>query len=482
MSGTRRVVVLFQLAEAPFGVRERVKGVHRWAERHPGQWTLVHDAFAEERVGEFDGAIGPGRYPLIRAARKTGTPMVAATVHNIGERVPRVVEAYRQAGVLAGEHFIECGYSSVAFWGTTYCMASSQLERGLLYATPGLDARLAMDIRRAPRSRTRWPRYCAGLERLLDKLVPPVGILAANDVLALHAAEACAARGLRIPEDVGIVGVGNDPAVCLGAPAPLTSIDLGLEEVGYKAAVLLNRLMAGRPRLKGNVLVSPTLVARASTNRRLRGDGAVSRALDYIARRCHRPIRVADVAEAVGLSPRQLLRRVRSARRRTVAQEIRLARLRHAEELLQHTGLPLPRIAEAVGLSSDTHLIGAFTRRHGVSPAAWREGRPRPPAIGGDALALARRLLGRTRLVVDTVALCCGFGDVARFRQAFLTREGTLPGRWRQRYRAEHPDALLPAGKSQDLHVVIHYDGPWEKEEEEEVGSRQEAVGSEERR
>ena len=71
----------------------------------------------------------------------------------------------------------------------------------------------------------------------LQSLKLPVGIMACDDPRAHHFLEACRRLGLQVPEDVAILGVDNDELMCELCQPPLSSIETGIREVGYEAAV-----------------------------------------------------------------------------------------------------------------------------------------------------------------------------------------------------------------------------------------------------
>jgi LacI family transcriptional regulator len=70
--------------------------------------------------------------------------------------------------------------------------------------------------------------------------------VAANDDRGLEVLEACRQAGVRVPDAVTVVGVDNDEFLCNLSTPPMSSVDVGGERVGYEAAALLDRLMAGR--------------------------------------------------------------------------------------------------------------------------------------------------------------------------------------------------------------------------------------------
>ena len=79
----------------------------------------------------------------------------------------------------------------------------------------------------------------------LRALPLPIGILAVNDSQALRLMSACRMLGISMPEEAAVLGVNNDLVVCDAATPPLSSVDVNCGRIGYEAAALLDRMMAG---------------------------------------------------------------------------------------------------------------------------------------------------------------------------------------------------------------------------------------------
>ncbi|GAA2753559.1 LacI family DNA-binding transcriptional regulator [Amnibacterium kyonggiense] len=108
--------------------------------------------------------------------------------------------------------------------------------------------------------------YEAGLpaaRRVLDQCVPDA-ILCANDLLGVAALNVLRERGLRVPEDVAVVGMDDTDLAGMTRPA-LTSVDLGSIERARRAAQLLLRRLGGFDGPPERVVVEPTLRVRASS-------------------------------------------------------------------------------------------------------------------------------------------------------------------------------------------------------------------------
>lgn len=105
-----------------------------------------------------------------------------------------------------------------------------------------------------------------GMHRIMSQPDPPTAILAASDVLALGALRSSHQMGLRIPEDVSLVGMDNIPYSEYSIP-PLTTAHVPAYEMGYKAVeVIAQSLNAKDPKVVRECLPSP-IVLRESTQK-----------------------------------------------------------------------------------------------------------------------------------------------------------------------------------------------------------------------
>lgn len=105
--------------------------------------------------------------------------------------------------------------------------------------------------------------------KLLQLSPPPDGIFCYNDAIAYGAIAAVLEAGLRVPEDVAIVGCGN-LLYNKFLKVPLSSIDQQTAAIGQKAGKLALQLIgAGTPIAPQRILLEPKLVARKSTQRKI---------------------------------------------------------------------------------------------------------------------------------------------------------------------------------------------------------------------
>jgi LacI family transcriptional regulator len=374
MDAKRRVAVMFEPEYVELRHRETLRGVARYAEKVG--WHVAVDPYAAEGEGRgYDGIIATSRKWRGPALANSPVPVVLVRLGLVNQpQLVRVVENRYAAGRMAARHLVERGYHTFAYLGFSR-QTQSAIERQKLTLELhrlGRRADSARTFVTYASSRRWWKKVMASLGKWLDRLKRPAGLLVARPDFARALADLALRRGLRIPEELGIVAADNDPVLCELPPA-LTSIHFDYADVGHRAAEVLDRLMRGQPPPKRAVLVEPTLVPRRSTDREAVADPLIAKALWFIDCRRTEPIRPRHVAAAVGLSPRALGERFRRARGRTVLQEIIRARVEHAKLQLEGPRVPLRAVAHESGFGSYGAMLAAFRRHVGVSPSAWRQ-------------------------------------------------------------------------------------------------------------
>jgi LacI family transcriptional regulator len=202
----------------------------------------------------------------------------------------------------------------------------------------------------------------------------PLAVFAVEDFVGRMVIEACEDAGLRVPEDVAVLGVNNSPFVCCMLKPQMSSIELGAERIGYQAAVLLDQLMRGAKPPRDPMVIAPEeILERHSTELSRTEDRAVQEALRFIRDHLHRPVQVDAVARAAGCSRRVLELRFSTLLGRTPHEEIRRARIRQACEMLRKTDTIIEVLAELCGYMTRDRFNAAFKKETGMTPSKYRK-------------------------------------------------------------------------------------------------------------
>jgi len=210
----------------------------------------------------------------------------------------------------------------------------------------------------------------------LRRLERPVAVFCATDPIAVNALAACRKSGLRIPQQVAILGVDDDGLLCESSRPTLSSVQTDDTVLGREAARELDRLMRGRtPASPAGRLIPPTGIAERESTKSVPPAGhLIDRALRHIA--ADPSATVADIARKLGVSAPLLRLRFRETHGRSLRDEILDARLALTLQTLRTTAMPLSRVAETCGFASASHLSHFVKERTGRPPHAHRESTP----------------------------------------------------------------------------------------------------------
>lgn len=192
-----------------------------------------------------------------------GLPVVYLYQYTSEVQVPCIVPDDAGGGALAAEHLLELGHRRVAMInGPQHFQAARDRVAGFASALE----RAAVPWSGELLGGGEWSMVTGyrAAHRFLDRPEPPTAIFCASDVIALGAIAAAYERGLRVPEDLSIVGF-DDRLLASQAQPPLTTVALPLFEMGRVAgAIAVGAPPAGVARA-GLHTVPCSLVRRSTT-------------------------------------------------------------------------------------------------------------------------------------------------------------------------------------------------------------------------
>ncbi len=357
-------------------------GVSRYA--HQAGW-IVDSTMANYHYATLpqswrgDGILAlplPERRDLLGYLRKATVPVVALTADIEGIATARVILDNVRIGRIAARHLLERGFINLAFFKCTDYADIRGREAGFAAAVEEAGLRYeCLDWHAASRRKPRLDMQ-AWLKRRMADLPRPLGVMAQSDHRAYGLIDACQAAGLAIPEQVAVVGVDNDEYTCEFAPVPITSVDSGRQELGYRGAELLDRLMRGESPPTEPILIPPGgLVLRQSSDILAVEHPAVARALSFIWKFYAQPIGVDDVISAAAISRCGLYQAFEKHVGRTIHQELERKRIEHGQQLLLTTTDKISHVARLCGFRSGEQFCRVFTSLTGTNPRDFRRDR-----------------------------------------------------------------------------------------------------------
>jgi len=180
-------------------------------------------------------------------------PVVSASFIHESPGLPCIQTNCADIAKLAAEHFMERGFRYFGYCGLERMFWSrlrrehfqKAIEKAGHQVTVYQEPRLKKD--------RVWTREQHFLADWLKTLPLPVGIFACNDDRACDVVDSCMLAGLRIPEDIAVLGVDNDAFVCEMSDEPISSIGLNTQQAGYEAAELLDKMMKNNERINAQI-------------------------------------------------------------------------------------------------------------------------------------------------------------------------------------------------------------------------------------
>ena len=244
-------------------VSVRPRGRHRPGANRPAPW--VRDLATAGRQAAIVVTSELAAADLTALARAPMPVVVIDQLNLPNARLASVGSTNFAGGLAATQHLLDLGHRRIAYLGGP---AAAVCNQARMHGYRG-----AMEAAGAPvpdgyvrTGRFSYEHGIAGGAALLDLPQPPTAVFAGSDETALGVIEAARVRGLRVPEDLSVVGFDDTPVARLAAP-PLTTVRQPLREMGAVAVRTALRLAAGERVDSHHVELATELVVRQSTAR-----------------------------------------------------------------------------------------------------------------------------------------------------------------------------------------------------------------------
>ena len=334
----------------------------------PGVIRMAKEWHADAVIGQFE------QTDDVSLFRKNGIVVVAQDFKKRFPNIPNITADYVGTGRMAARFFLDRGFRNFGFFGfKDVCWSDERCEgfqREVTEAGFGSAFRSynLQDIDKL------WYYERDRLANWLRSLPKPIGIMACDDNQGNNLIEACHSVGIRIPSEVSVIGVDNDELLCSLSSPTLSSIQVDIEEGGYRTAQLIERLVTNPDAPREDIVLRPEkIVGRISTAAFATDDVQIQKAVRFIHQNYQKKISVKDVMREVALSRRLLERRFKNVTGQTLYQYISDLKIKRFAELLLDTDEQVVGIALSLGENDTKSISRRFKQIYGCAPNEWRE-------------------------------------------------------------------------------------------------------------
>lgn len=379
-----KIVLLSDFAEEY--TKNLLRGITRYSRDH-GPWTFCRTPlYYRETVGidgivqwakewEADGVIGQFHHEAeVKKFTDAGIPVIAQDSEERFADVPNITGAYHETGRLGAEYFLKKGFRNFAFYGFSNIVWSRERAEGFEEKIQEAGHVVHYYEHKDARSMDLWYYKPSDLSRWLNSLPKPIALMTCDDNQGHHITEAARHAGIRIPEELAVLGVDNDEMMCDLSDPPLSSIVLDTEKAGYEVARLMEKMITEKTCHGDDVVVKATqVITRHSTDIFASKDKYIVSALKYIHENVDKNLKVDQVLKEVPLSRRSLEKRFVQTTGYPVYEYIYNKRIEKFTQKLLETDLTIFEIALDLGLNDSKNIARQFKQIKGLTPVEYRK-------------------------------------------------------------------------------------------------------------
>ena len=374
-----------------------LRGIARYSQLW-GPWTLIlnnlndtSSVIAWTKSLKLDGLfVSSADYKLDHDAitSSLSIPIITMGQKPENDQIPYIISNSKEIAKISLQYLMGLNHKNLGVFTLTDYMRDRQRVKLFIKSAHdhGLEVDNYQDIDKTERSpiinfssygeyEDSWQKEIQKIIKWLKKLPKPVAIFTSYDTASYVLAQIASENKMVIPDEISILGVGNDETICEISNPTLSSLAMNYETSGYNAAKFMEEMILGKKQMKKHdIYVEPlNVIERMSTNYCAVQNEDVAKALHHIRQNCNNPIQVDQVVKITTLSRRQLERTFKQVVGRSINAEISRNRLQKVADVLTYSETSIEKIAATYGFSTTSYMAQLFKKRYNMTPLAWRK-------------------------------------------------------------------------------------------------------------
>ena len=360
--------------------RRLLQGLVSYADAHGGCILYPMSNIDVERSGHSRKIVSMARslqvdaiygvwYDIdVQAALSLGIPIFVRTNYKVYKEISMATGNYQRIGRIAADFFLHQHYDRYAFLGLKDIIWSEQRLEGFADRLGERD--LSVAAYQADDVSREWTQITAWL-RALPK---PVALFTCNDAMARHVTEICLSSGIRIPDELALLGVDDDEFLCNISYPSISSIRLDFEKQGWEIGRAIFEMVGRGQVWVERVPIEPVrIVERMSTRRQEIQDVYVKQIAAFFEDHYREAFSLDEALAAIPLSRRAIeIRFKKEMAPMTMLSYLETLRISQFRRLLRTTDLSIKEAAARSGFCDSTNVARLFRKYEGCTPSQYR--------------------------------------------------------------------------------------------------------------
>ncbi len=276
---------------------------------------------------------------------------------------------FTSAGYTAGQYFKTIGFTTFGFAG----LSRASLKKGLLQGFSrgvGRNDLNTLECKSIPDS---LQNTCSSISFFLESLQKPAAILTDSDSLGVILVNHCKTLGISIPDEIAVIGTGNDVLCCEMTPVPLSSMKVDFSKVGEVIVNLMEKWRSGGISDTLPLVLSGEVVERESSRTYAFRDTLVSDIMRLILEEGMQMKSIGDLSARLPVSRRSMETHFKRATGKTLYEMMLQHRIRFACNLLRNENIGIRELSEKAGFASEQRFFAAFKQILGITPREYQK-------------------------------------------------------------------------------------------------------------
>ena len=337
--------------------------------------TLYGEALILQRIKEWeiDAVIVQWESEDVGFLEKLKIPVFFQSYRDKNMPYSKISGNYQESGVMAAKFFAKKRFQNFAYYGQKDLYWSKARAEGFAQEVEKIGGNYYY-FESEMLFGSEWKPIHDLLNNWVISLPKPVALFACDDNFAIQILKTCYNNNINIPNELALLGVGNDDVICNLAYPSISSIVTEDENGGYDTGKMLHRLISAKKNTLFNIEIRPIrIVSRQSTEKYNISDKYILKIVNYIIENITSNLSINDLLKIVPLSRRNLDLKFRKTMGQTIYQFIQDNKIEYISDMLLTTHKNLLDISEEIGFNDVRNLYRIFKKHTGYTPIDFRK-------------------------------------------------------------------------------------------------------------